>query len=46
MGNMWPCGAYAAKLKQDPYPKIVADKHMGHAYKGIILDPSYGTAMG
>ena len=47
LGNLWPLPVYKARFKKEvDKNKIATIKHQGQTLRGVILDPSYGTAIG
>ena len=47
LGNLWPLPVYKARFKKEAEKKKIASvKHQGQVLKGVILDPSYGKAIG
>ena len=47
LGSLWPLAVYKQRFKKEVVKKKIATvKHQGQTLKGIILDPSHGTAIG
>ena len=47
LGNCWPIQVYIKKFESKPNKKdIVQISHAGRWHNGVVLDPSFGTAIG